>query len=256
MRLHFILPLVLHAVFFILFNQAISPHPDMLDHWVWSRLASLSYYEHPPMIAWFIRAITEFLGSTELVLEFASLFYNFLVLILAYQICCYFFNQKVAFIYLLLLQSTPYYFAGVVFLHIDQPFQIFWLLTLFCFCKFCQTKQTRYVIAVGIFAGFGALSKYIMVLFYMGIFLHFIRCKDMREEFLKIRWYVAGITSLVIFTPVLIWNWQNDWVSFAFQFGRGISNEFGLKKLFFIHYWASGFVFISLVMASLQSHLC
>ena len=230
MRYLFILPLTLHTVFFALFNQTVSPHPDMLDHWVWSRFASLSYYEHPPMIAWFIRAMTEFLGSTEWVLELSSLIYNLCILILAYKICACFFNKKVALIYLLLLQSTLYYFAGIIFLHIDQPFQIFWLLSLFSFCQFCQTKQTRYVIAVGIFAGLGALSKYIMVLFYMGVFLHLIRCQEMRKEFFKIRWYIAGLISLAIFSPVLVWNWQNDWVSFAFQFGRGISNEFGLQN--------------------------
>ena len=49
-----------------------NPHPDMLDHWVWSRYLSFSYYEHPPMIAWLIRGITLIGGNTETALEIGS----------------------------------------------------------------------------------------------------------------------------------------------------------------------------------------
>ena len=67
-----IIILVIHFLIFAIVNQFLNPHPDMLDHWVWSRYLSLSYYEHPPMIAWLIRGITLIGGNTETALEVGS----------------------------------------------------------------------------------------------------------------------------------------------------------------------------------------
>ena len=56
----------------------------MLDHWVWSRFLSLSYYEHPPMIAWLIRGITVLGGQSEEVLEIGSQLVTLSILALIY----------------------------------------------------------------------------------------------------------------------------------------------------------------------------
>lgn len=212
-----------HLILFSLLNNLINPHPDMLDHWVWSQHLFLSYYEHPPMVAWAIRLFTTFAGNSETALEFAALFYNLLVLALSYGICYLLFGIRAAVFYLIILESTPYFFIGSVFLHIDQPFLVFWLLNLYFLCRFHKTHAKRWLILIGVTAGLGALSKYITILFYLGALIHLLSYKDQRHH-LKNPWiYFAGFISLLIFTPVLIWNFQNDWISFRFQIGRGLS---------------------------------
>ncbi len=206
----------------------------MIDHWVWSQYLSLSYYEHPPMIAWAIRLITLIGGNTEMALELGAQFYNLSILALCYAICYHFFGKRAAIFCLILLESTPYFLIGSVFLHIDQPFLIFWLLNLYFLCRFHQTGSSRWLILLGITAGLGALSKYITILFYIGTFLHLALYKKQRHH-LKNPWlYGAGCLSLLIFSPVLIWNYQNDWVSFRFQFTRGLSGaSFGENFILF-----------------------
>ena len=225
MRIHAtaIVILIGHLILFSLLNNLITPHPDMLDHWVWSRHLSLSYYEHPPMVAWAIRLFTTFAGNSETALEFAAQFYNLLILALSYGICYRLFGVRTAVFYLILLESTPYFLIGSVFLHIDQPFLIFWLFNLYFLCRFHKTHAIRWLILIGITAGLGALSKYVTILFYIGALLHLLLFKDQRHH-LKNPWiYFAGFLSLLIFIPVLIWNFQHDWISFRFQFGRGLS---------------------------------
>ena len=56
----------------------------MLDHWVWSRFLSLSYYEHPPMIAWLIRFMTIIGGNTETTLEVGSQLLTISIIAMAY----------------------------------------------------------------------------------------------------------------------------------------------------------------------------
>ena len=156
-------------------------------------------------------------------LEGGALFYNLSILTLCYSICFRFFGKRAAVFCLILLESTPYYLLGSVFLHIDQPFLLFWLFSLYCLCRFHHTSSPHWLILLGISTGFGALSKYITLLFYLGLFLYFALYKNQRHH-LKNPWlYLAGFLSLLIFTPVLIWNYQNDWVSFRFQFRRGLS---------------------------------
>lgn len=208
----------------------------MVDHWVWSRFLSLSYYEHPPMIALLMRFITIIGGNTEMTLEIGSQLTMLFIIFQIYWISSTHFNKNAAKVTLLLLCSTPYFTLGSIFLHITQPFLICWLFALHLYLRLHQSlakhpdqsisqnkEALRYLLAIGVVAGLGALSKYIMLLFYMGMLAHALLYKKMRHHLLSPWVYVAGLISLLIFTPVLFWNLQNGWVSFKFQFGRGLS---------------------------------
>ena len=226
--------LFLHFLVFLMINQLVNPHPDMLDHWVWSRFLSGSYYEHPPMIALAIRLITLIAGHSETALEIGAQFYNLFILLLTYLISYQLFGKKSAELTLGLLCMTTYFTIGSIFLHIDQPFLIFWLLSLYSLCRFQQTQSAKWLITIGILAGLGALSKYIMILFYIGLGTHCLLYSEARRLLWNPWLYVAGAISLLIFSPVLIWNYQNNWVSFLFQFKRGLSGAgFGENVLNF-----------------------
>ena len=206
----------------------------MLDHWVWSRFLSLSYYEHPPMIAWLIRFMTIIGGNTETTLEVGSQLLTISIIAMAYVGTSQIYGIKAALVTLLMLCSMPYFTLGSIFLHITQPFLIFWLFALFLLIKFHKHNGKKWLLWIGIVAGFGALSKYIMLLFYIGLFIHFLIYNKTRKEILNPWLYVAGLVSLAIFTPVLIWNAQNDWISFRWQFSKGTSGaDFGENTLAF-----------------------
>jgi len=206
----------------------------MLDHWVWSRYLSLSYYEHPPMIAWLIRGITFIGGNTETVLEVGSQLVSLGILALIYFGTFRLYGQQAALVTILILCSMPYFTLGSIFLHITQPFLFFWLIALFLLIRFYQKPRKKILILIGFVAGLGALSKYIMLLFYVGIFIHILIYKKTRKEIFNPWIYVAGLISLTIFTPVLFWNWQHDWISFIWQFDRGTSgSDFAKNTLAF-----------------------
>jgi hypothetical protein len=45
--------------------------------------------------------------------------------------------------------------------------------------------------------------------------------RERRKELLNPYVYASGLISLAVFSPVLIWNAQHDWVSILFQLGKG-----------------------------------
>ena len=206
----------------------------MLDHWVWSRYLSLSYYEHPPMIAWLIRGITMIGGNNETALEVGSQLLTISIIALTYAGTFRLYGLKAALITLLILCSMPYFTLGSIFLHITQPFLIFWVVALFLLIRYHQQPEIKWLLLIGVAAGFGALSKYIMLLFYIGLFIHLFLYRKTRKEIFNPWLYVAGLISLAIFIPVLLWNAQHDWISFRWQLGKGTSGaDFGENTLAF-----------------------
>ena len=48
---------------YLVLAALLPPFDDRLYYWCWSRDLQLSYYDHPPMVAYMIRASTELFGN-------------------------------------------------------------------------------------------------------------------------------------------------------------------------------------------------
>ena len=73
-----------------------------------------------------------------------------------------------------------------------------------------------------------------MLLFFVGFFIHLLIYSKTRKEVFNPWIYVGGMISLIVFLPVLVWNYQNDWISFRWQLGKATTGaEFGENTLAF-----------------------
>ncbi|MEK6529145.1 MAG: glycosyltransferase family 39 protein, partial [Nitrospirota bacterium] len=73
---------------------------------------------------------------------------------------------------------------------------------------------------LGITIGLGLLTKYTMVFFYVCAFLFFIFNKEQRLWLKRKEPYIAFIVSIIVFSPVIIWNIQHDWVTLKHTAGQ------------------------------------
>jgi len=185
------------------------------------------YYEHPPMIAWLLRALTSIVGDSEWALEGIAIFLNLLVLLGMYAIGASVFGARAAAFGLVAADTTPFFIGGTPLIHIDQPMLLFWLASLWALLRYQKTGKVRWLLLMGVFAGGGALSKYTMVLFYLSALVFVAAVRERRREFLNPWVYAAGVISLLVFSPVLIWNAQHDWVSILFQLKKGEGGSTG-----------------------------
>ncbi|WP_292612329.1 glycosyltransferase family 39 protein, partial [Nitrobacter sp. 62-13] len=56
-----------------IFAGTLDLRTDEAYYWTWSKESTLSFLDHPPMIAWFIRFGTAIFGDTDFGVRFAGL---------------------------------------------------------------------------------------------------------------------------------------------------------------------------------------
>jgi 4-amino-4-deoxy-L-arabinose transferase-like glycosyltransferase len=183
------------------------------QYWLWSQNLDWSYYSKPPMIAIFNYLSTSILGNTELAIRGNAVLIGFLIAITMFKFTEYMFkDSKLAFYTTIFLIAFPTYTMGSVMFMTDGPLALFWMLTTFYFYKAAQENKPIDWILTGLFIGLGFLSKYNMYMFF-GVALVYIYFY--KKSLFTEKWaYIAVFISFLAIIPVLIWNYQNDFVTF------------------------------------------
>jgi hypothetical protein len=110
----------------------------------------------------------------------------------------------------------------------DTLLLLFWPLALHEALRALQGQRKRWLTA-GLATGPGLLGNYSMVM--IGpVFLWALLRADLRA--LRTPWpYLGGLLALLVFSPNLDWNAQNDWLTLRFQFEHGFSTGSGPIRL-------------------------
>jgi len=101
---------------------------------------------------------------------------------------------------------------------------LFWALTIYFFYRYIYKNDTKSIYLAGVTAGLLMLSKYTGVLLLAGLFL-FLLISKKRKLLFKKEVLISILLVFILFLPVLIWNYNHDWVSFKFQFSHGVSQN-------------------------------
>ncbi|OGB87786.1 hypothetical protein A3H38_03145 [candidate division WOR-1 bacterium RIFCSPLOWO2_02_FULL_46_20] len=193
---------------------------DEAIYWLWSNHLDLSYVGHPPMIAYFIKGLTLIFGQTESAFRLGAILLVTLVTILVYNIGKELFGTKVGALSAIIFNLLPLFLGGSIFLVPQQPFLLFWALSIYLFIQLVKTGRGTWWYALGVSAGLGLLSDYIMILFFPAVGLYLILNKSLRFWWLKKEPYLAAIISFLLFSPVIIWNINLKFTSLSFWADR------------------------------------
>ncbi len=211
-----------------LYNTTLPLHFDEAYYWLWSKRLAISYFDHPPMVAWLLY-LAGFLGDSPFFLRLAPLLCmtaaGFIIWRLAYEA----FDRKTADLALLLYSLLPIVHIGFLLATPDAPLCLFWTLSLYAawralFPRHGWDRPRRWFILTGIFFGCALLSKYTAVLLFPSLILA-VLFSQKRHVLFSANLLWATLAATIVFSPVILWNYQHDWVSFAFQFRHGIAEE-------------------------------
>lgn len=188
--------------------------PDEAHYWEWSRRPEISYYSKGPIVAYVILIFTTVFGTSAFTVRMGaallSVASGFLIFRLGKVI---FHNEKVGFYATAMLFLMPLINAGTFIMTIDAPFVFFWTLTIFAAYRALRGGKGWWYLA-GAAAGFGSLSKYTMLFIWPSLLLYFLLSRDDRRWLRRKEFYLSFLLCTVLFSPVLLWNAKNNWVSF------------------------------------------
>ncbi|WP_237182844.1 glycosyltransferase family 39 protein [Roseomonas marmotae] len=202
--------------------------PDEAYYWVWGRALAPGYYDHPPMVALWTALGTGLLGDDALGIRLlAPLGLAAASILLARAGDALFPGRAVGPWAAALLNATLLFSAGSVLMTPDTPLLVFWCAALWAAAKLHATGKGHWWLVFGAFAGLALLSKYTALLLGFGVVLWVLVQPDMRRWLLRWQLWAGGAIALLCFAPVIWWNAQHDWVSFAKQGGRAGAQSTG-----------------------------
>lgn len=233
--------------------------PDETYYWDWSRFLSLGYFDHPPMIAWLTYLTTAILGDNLVGIKAVPLIGGLGTSIILFLFGKRFLERESGIILLILLGNFTLVFAiGGLILTPDIPMIFFWTLALLFAYKALFEENNRAWPALGVAIGLGLLSKYVFVLFGLALFLVIMFGKNHGKLLRSWKPWTALLITFLVYLPNIIWNIQNNWISYRFQLGHGSHNpDFWRRLQYFSEYVGSQvgllspLVFITLILATI-----
>lgn len=206
---------------------------DESYYWLWSKHLSLSYVDHPPVIAYVNYLFT--LGTANLLtLRLGVVLITLGVSVVLYRIARELFNEQVAFWSVVLFQIIPHFVVVWLTQFVELPLALCWVGALWLMVRIVRTKQGYWWYALALAIGLGTLSKYTMFLFWPCLLVFFFLSPENRFWLKRKEPYLCLLLSLVLFLPVIIWNYQHAWASFAFHGTKAASEPWAKNLLPFI----------------------
>ncbi|HTD62178.1 MAG TPA: glycosyltransferase family 39 protein [Gemmatimonadaceae bacterium] len=181
---------------------------------------ALSYFDHPPLHFWIAAAAELHRGASPLAdlavrSPFIALFAvtTWLMSLVTTRV----FDARAGMYAALALNVSPVFSVSTGgWVLPDGPLMCAWLAATYCVLR--VDDSACWWIGAGVAAGLALLSKYHGVLLMGGIFIYLLVAA---RHWLARPWpYVAALIALAMFTPVIVWNAEHQWISFAFQLGR------------------------------------
>lgn len=198
-----------------------------------------SHFDHPPMVGWLIQLFTlNLFFDSEFFLRLASLVFGTINTWMVFRI-----GKKIkdglTGLYAAFLFTASFYCFVIsgTFIMPDTPQVFFWLLSLYllleCLPDRNLTGRSRYfLLLAGLTTGLALLSKYHSVFLILGVFLYMLVYN--RKWFRAKETYLAFLLAMILFLPVVIWNYRNDFISFSYQESRIGPTHHGIRCDFFI----------------------
>jgi hypothetical protein len=207
---------------------------DEVYYWTYAKFPDLSHFDHPPMVGWVIQLFTLNLHfSSEFFIRLASIVFGtvntFLVFLIGKTI-----KDSLTGLYAAFLFTASFYcfIISGTFIMPDTPQILFWLLSMLFLLKSLPDKTLSktsrlFLLASGLTIGLALLSKYHSVFLIAGAFLYIL---FFNRSWLRAKeTYIAFVIAILLFSPVIIWNWQNQFISFTFHENRVTPSLAGIR---------------------------
>ena len=197
--------------------------PEEAYYWSYAQYPSLGYLDHPPMVAWLITMGTSIFGDTEFGVRAGS----FLCWIITAAFCFGFarnlYDKESALRSVLFVAVLPAFITFGFLALPDAPLIASWAGALFFLERALLAEKRSAWWGVGACIGVGMASKYTIALLGLATLVFLLVDRKSLHWLRRPEPYAAVLLAILLFMPVILWNFENDWLSFGFQTIRRVS---------------------------------
>lgn len=193
----------------------------------WAQHLDFGYYDHPPMVGWFLHLML-YLGNAEVILRLPAILTSTLIGLGIYHLLKPLEKNKAALIAILFLLS-PLNLLNVL-ITTDTPLILFAFLSMASLFKAVQQNKFAWYVLAGMFFGLAFLSKYFAVLLGLSYLAYWLFSE---KSIVKSTGFVLLYLSSLPFALVnLYWNYTHCWDNILFNlYTRNEGATFSLGTL-------------------------
>lgn len=186
---------------------------DVPEGIYWGKELQWGYYKHPPFSSWILYGFYHVFGQlgpyilSQICISLTAVFVYFLGKNIL--------SEEKAFYSAIFVLSIFYYtWPSVEFNHNVAQMPI-WAGLIYVF--YAAVKKNTWImwLVFGALSGIGMLTKYSVAVLIFAIVL-FSLCTSYRKLWLTSKPWVALGLALAIFSPHILWLYQNDWLPFTY----------------------------------------
>lgn len=219
----------------------------------------LSYYDHPPLQYWIAHFFMPLLGDGRAArLPFTGLFAVSCWVL--YRLTQLLFSADAGVIAVLALNCSAFFSLAGGWVLPDGPLMLALLAAALALARQLFAPGARWRcaltgwLAASFWLGVAALSKFHAVLFALGVLVFLVSTPDHRAELRRPSMWLGALLALGVASPVLLWNFQHDWISIGYQASRGhfsgLHPGYVLANILGQAIWMLPWIFVPMLIAA------
>ncbi|MBL9076712.1 MAG: glycosyltransferase family 39 protein [Planctomycetes bacterium] len=186
-------------------------------YWTYAQHPDLSYFDHPPMVAWLIWLGGTVFGDGAIGIRFGTWLCGLgttwfgMLLLRDFAV-----DDRGQRLWILLGLASPVLLMTHFLANPDPPLVCFWTLTMLALWR-ARSGSLRWWLVAGVAAGAALLSKYSGAFLAVGGGVGLLADPALRRQLRRPGPYLGVAVAAIVFLPVVVWNAMHDFESFRFQ---------------------------------------
>ena len=192
---------------------------DTIEALAWGSNLDWGFNKHPPMKAFLVEIFYQILGTQDWAYYLLSQICVITSFFVVFKFAEDFFSNKVfCLLSVLLLEGIYFYNFTTPEFNVNVCLIPFWALTVLYFWKgFKDNKITDWLL-VGLFSGFGFLSKYLFI--YLGLAIDIFLIYMIYKKKIDFKCMASLISFFIVLLPHLIWLTENNYITITYGLHR------------------------------------
>ena len=197
---------------------------DTIEALAWGSNLDWGFNKHPPMSAFLPEVFYQIFGNQDWAYYLLSQICVIISFFAIFKFAEDFFENKIfCLLSVLLLEGIYFYNFTTPEFNVNVCLMPFWALTVLYLWKGFKDNKIIDWFLLGLFAGFGFLSKYLFV--YLGLAIDIFLIYMIYKKKIDFKCMISIISFFIVLIPHLIWLTENNYITITYGLHRTGAEE-------------------------------